>query len=132
METTTYIKTIKAQDLNQQQQICELLGITEMEYCQNQYNKGLAYAKAQVDGDVFGYAILERSKSFWAYWKNEFAKREAHFLNTFSSYDYEFLLNEYDFIHSAAGIKSSKPVEYLEKEIAYLWHQVWREERSHA
>lgn len=129
MTTLTHIKKVKLADLNQQQAICQLLDFTELEYCQNQYDKGLAYAKHQVDGDDFGYQVLIRSKSFWAYWKNEYAKREKEFIRNYKDFDLSYLGEEYEFIHSVDGIKCSRPAEYIEKEFAALWGQVWREVR---
>lgn len=127
METTTYIKKVRQADASHQQQIIQLLAIDEQAYCDNQYQKGLAYAFDEVDGDTFGFETLIRSKSFWAYFKNEWAKREATFLQNFSKYDHDFLLSEYKFIHSTKGIKASKPVEYQQREIEALWTKVWRE-----
>jgi hypothetical protein len=129
METTTYIKNVRLTDASQQQQIMELLSISELDYCQNQYDKGLAYALKQVDGDSYGFETLIRSKSFWSFWKNEWAKREANFLETFTNYSPDFLLEEYEFIHSYNGIRASKPIDQIENEFSYLWGKVWKEMR---
>lgn len=129
MITTTYIKHVRHADASQQQQIMELLNLSELEYCDNQYEKGLAYALKQVDGDSFGFETLIRSKSFWAFWKNEWAKREANFLASFTGFSSEFMAEEYEFIHSYNGIRASKPIEHIESEFSYLWSQVWKEQR---
>ncbi|MBD3748971.1 MAG: hypothetical protein IE931_05700 [Sphingobacteriales bacterium] len=132
MEKTTYIQKIKQQDLSNQQLIMQMLHLSDEEYFNNVFDRGMDYAREETDGDEFGQQILTQSPSFWAYWKNEWAKREQHFLAMYKDSDcFDFLSDEYDFIHSYKGIVAAKRKELREKEIAEVWTKVWRE-LSHA
>ena len=63
-----------------QQSICKLLGITEQQYAEHQYNTGLNYLQLYLHGLQPATRELEGNRIFWNWWKNHWAIRDAQFL----------------------------------------------------
>lgn len=124
----THLAKVRAQDKNQQKLIMDLLGWNEMSWCQNQYDKGLEYLSCEVDGDQMGFDLLVKSRAFWSYWKNEWAKRDANFIHDlFDADDFDYITSEYQFIHSYEGIRATKRLELHQIEMDAIWNLVWKE-----
>lgn len=62
------------------QEVLELLGWDELEYGQFIYDTGLEYLPAYIPGNAAAIAALERSRIFWAWWKNHWRQRDEEFL----------------------------------------------------
>jgi hypothetical protein len=61
--------------------VCRWLGWSELEYGQFQYEMGLAYLRFYISGDQWGQDLLQRTRLFWAWWKNEWMARDMTFCN---------------------------------------------------
>lgn len=59
--------------------VIKLLQWTELEYAQFQYESGLAYLRHYIPTDKWGQDMLQRSKLFWNWWKNQWLLREEGF-----------------------------------------------------
>jgi hypothetical protein len=53
---------------------------TEMEYLGFQYDQGIAYLMAYLNGDEYSVNVMERSRIFWQWWKNHWRTRDESFL----------------------------------------------------
>jgi hypothetical protein len=65
--------------------IMALLNWDEMDYAQFVYEQGLAYIRAylrDVQYRDYNIGVLERSKTFWTWWKNHWAQRDEMFIAT--------------------------------------------------
>lgn len=62
------------------QQVCQLLQCTAEQYAVFQYETGLAYLQLYLHGYQPVQYELEASKIFWNWWKNQWAMRDAQFL----------------------------------------------------
>lgn len=60
--------------------VCELLGWSEMQYAEFQYNTGIEYMELYTLGDEAICDDLLRSKIYWNWWKNAWANRDECFL----------------------------------------------------
>jgi hypothetical protein len=60
--------------------ICRLLGLTEEQYAEHQYYTGLNYLRLYIRHDDVVRRELEGHKLFWAWWRNQWAMRDAQFL----------------------------------------------------
>jgi hypothetical protein len=58
------------------QQVMELLGWDELTYCEYKYEQGLAYMQTYLEGDTRALRILERSATYWGWWKLHWTIRE--------------------------------------------------------
>lgn len=67
-------------------EIIKALKCTPDQYAQFQYNEGRKYIKHFLPGDAAAAAMLERSRAFWAWWKNHWANRDERFLELNSEY----------------------------------------------
>jgi len=59
--------------------VMTLLQWTELEYAEFQYESGLAYLRHYIPWDKWGQDMLQRSKLFWNWWKNQWALRDESF-----------------------------------------------------
>jgi len=82
---TSHIQTVKMQNLSNEQQVQKLLNWTELQYCQFKFDGGMAYAKRMTYNDAIGFDFLIKTRFFWQFWKNEWAKRDAEFLLLYSA-----------------------------------------------
>jgi len=63
-----------------------LLGWTEQQYCDFQYESGLEYLQAYIPDDQHGIDMLSRSRIFWNWWKNHWAMRDEQFISVAEEY----------------------------------------------
>lgn len=99
--THTHVELVRLQNLNNEQRIQTLLNWTEQEYCQFKFDNGIDYAKRIADTDAIGLDFLIKTKFFWQFWKNEWAKRDASFLQYYSATANKALLyDQYLFQHN--------------------------------
>ena len=70
-------------------------------YAQFKFDTGLRYAEIMTNKDKTGLNILVQTKFYWAWWNNQWAKRDAYFLEHYfpviSADDYH---DQYLYIHS--------------------------------
>lgn len=76
---TTLIEQRKKHALAIQAQIIELLGWSEMHYCEFKYEQGLEYLYEYVKSDAYK---LEGNRIFWNWWKNQWTNRDMELLRT--------------------------------------------------
>jgi hypothetical protein len=62
------------------QRICKLLCMTDAQYAEHQYNTGLSYLQLYIRNNAPIIRELEGNKIFWAWWRNQWAMRDAKFL----------------------------------------------------
>ena len=97
----------RLQNVTNEQLVQALFDLTEQAYCELKYNSGLTYAKRLTDSDQVGYDFLIKTKFYWQWWKNEWAKRDNEFLETYSAYsDASILWDNYLFQHNICRLKS--------------------------
>lgn len=60
--------------------ICRRLHIDEGKYAEMQYNAGVEYLRLYIPNDAWGRDELERNKTYWAWWRNQWAQRDERFL----------------------------------------------------
>lgn len=71
----------KQQILTTQQRIQQLTGWDELQYGQFVFDCGTQYLREYIPGDAEAIATLERSRIFWAWWRNHWAIRDRQFLS---------------------------------------------------
>lgn len=104
--------TIKLQILNNEQLVQAVLDWSEEQYCWFKYKAGLDYAKRMTDNDTVGYDFLIKTTFYWNWWKNEWAKRDADFLQYYSgTADKSILLDQYQFQHNIQRLKTDELME---------------------
>jgi phosphoribosylaminoimidazole-succinocarboxamide synthase len=109
---TKHVNAIKLLNLNNEQLIQAVLDWEEMQYCEFKYEAGIAYAKRITDGDEIGYKMLIETRFFWQWWKNEWAKRDADFLQYYSSTANKSMLHDqYLFQHNIQRLKTDELME---------------------
>lgn len=62
------------------EKILNMLNWDALEYGQLQYEFGLTYLRAYIPDDLQAIDLLERSKTFWAWWRNHWTLRDAQFI----------------------------------------------------
>lgn len=60
--------------------VMQLLQWSELEYANFQYESGLAYLRHYIPTDKWGQDMLQRSRLFWNWWKNQWLLRDECFL----------------------------------------------------
>ena len=71
---TTFIKT--------QQSVMQVLKWNEQDYADNVYNCGLAYLQYYIgDESMLIISQIQKSKTFWNWWKKHWEKRDENFLS---------------------------------------------------
>jgi len=99
----------KLQNVTNEQLIQALFDLSEQQYCDLKYNSGLTYAKRLTDSDEVGFEFLIKTKFYWHWWKNEWAKRDNEFLETYSAYsDASVLWDNYLYQHNICRLKSDE------------------------
>jgi hypothetical protein len=76
----THISQRRLVSLSNMHQVLFLLNWSELRYCWHKYRQGLAYLKAVTGADEGAYHALERSATYWGWWKNHWATREEEFI----------------------------------------------------
>jgi|SRR5690242_8505564 len=76
--------TLRQAQEDTKQKIIEALEWNEQEYCDYQYETGLAYLEHYIPEDPQGIDMLSRSRIFWSWWKNHWAQRDAQFLSLYT------------------------------------------------
>lgn len=85
-----------------------LLDWSEDQYNTFQYESGVEYAKIMTDGDEYGLSFILNARFFWQYWKNEWAKRNIEFLDSYSfQASAELLVRVYSTINSAKRLSGN-------------------------
>lgn len=104
--------TIKLQILNNEQMVQAVLDWDHQQYCDFKFDAGMAYAKRMTDNDAVGFEFLIKTTFYWNWWKNEWAKRDADFLQYYSGTANKGLLHDqYLFQHNIQRLKSDELME---------------------
>jgi hypothetical protein len=77
-----------------QDMVMAATGTTHDEYCQAQFEGAYKYLHYFIPGDEQGIDILVKSKTFWVWWRNQWAIREE-----------DFLMNDCTVIKNSAALK---------------------------
>lgn len=77
----SYTQHIKERQQTAKQQVMQLLGWDELRYAEMQYRAGRQYLQSYIPNDPEGIDALERSRIFWAWWKNQWLIRDTAYLN---------------------------------------------------
>jgi len=103
---------VKLQILNNEQLVQAVLDWDNEQYCWFKYEAGIAYAKRMTDNDAIGFDFLIKTTFYWNWWKNEWAKRDAEFLQYYSGTSNKSLLHDqYLFQHNIQRLKSDDLME---------------------
>lgn len=78
---STIVATIHRQIKTDMERVCEILSFDQLQYCQFQYLTGLDFIKAYYPEGYLQNAI-ERSKTFWSWWKLKWMNRDYVFLHS--------------------------------------------------
>lgn len=68
-------------NISAQQEVQKMLNWSDMEYSTFQYETGMEYLHWYIPSDTKSIALLERSRSFWAWWKKRWNDRDIEFIN---------------------------------------------------
>lgn len=93
--------------LTNSQRIINMLGWTELEYATFINDTGLEYLERYIPNDRTGINALNHSRIFWNWWKNQWAIRDADYLDivdNFSPHNWEPLYRQE---HSPAVLTNS-------------------------
>lgn len=74
------IQQRKEQTEKLQEQVIDLLGWSELAYCEFQYHSGIEFIEAYIGKDSPYGMVLERSRVFWNWWKNQWTLRNEQFV----------------------------------------------------
>ena len=131
---TKYYNSIKLAILNNEQLVQAVLDWTEQQYCDFKFDAGLAYAKRMTDNDVIGFDFLIKTTFYWNWWKNEWAKRDADFLEYYSDTANNLMLHDqYLFQHNIQRLKSDALMEKKAcSMVGYCFQELRRKEHSNA
>lgn len=77
----TLLLTPEDQGLSIQARVQKVLKWDDMQYAEFMYERGLEYLNLYIPDDPHGIEALQRSRIFWAWWKNHWAIREQAFLD---------------------------------------------------
>ncbi len=111
---TKHVDAVKLEILNNQQLVQAVLNWEEQQYCDFQFEAGISYGKRITDGDTMGYDMLIRSRYFWQWWKNEWSKRDADFLDYYSSTANKSALHDqYMFQHNAHRLQGDELMDKM-------------------
>ena len=110
MTATTHIAKRKQKAQALKQGIEQLLGWSQFEYGNFQYECGLAYLRHYITHDQWGQDMLQRSRLFWNWWKNQWAFRDEAFLaehaEGLNKVRMETRITMYKYVHDAAMLAS--------------------------
>ncbi len=99
----------RLQSVTNEELIQALFDMTADHLSEIKYEGGLAYAKRMTDNDEVGYDFLTQTKFYWQWWKNEWAKRDAEFIELYSvAADVDNLYDCYAFLHNIYRLKSDE------------------------
>jgi hypothetical protein len=62
--------------------VMQLLKWSETQFGQYQYEQGMAYLRAYLLGDKYGMSVMERSRTFWNWWKNHWTNFDEGFVQS--------------------------------------------------
>lgn len=62
------------------QLICKNIGVSESDYNKLVFETAYEYLNKIIPGDTFGMDLLTKSSSFWAWWENQWNRRERIFV----------------------------------------------------
>ena len=97
----TQVELVKLQNIDNEQLVQALFDMDADTYCQFKFDTGISYARRMTMNDEMGYDMLIKTRFFWQWWKNEWAKREAEFLELYSATSSTAkLYDQYLFTHS--------------------------------
>ena len=82
MKTLTHVQRIKAENQQIKTQIEQLLGWDNATFCHFQFNAGLRYLQDEIDLDALAIQEMAEMQTFWAWWRNQWVKRDIQFLKT--------------------------------------------------
>ena len=81
--------------------VIKQLQISEQEYAQYQYEQGLEFLERYIPSDPAGIDFLQRSKTYWQWWKNHWFIRDRRFLLLFPTGPAKTLNHSYRQLHAA-------------------------------
>lgn len=80
MKPISHAKRITQEAEVSKKEICRLLGWTELQYCEFQFETGLLYLSFYLHNDDWGIDLIKKCSAFWSWWTNHWAIRDAEFL----------------------------------------------------
>lgn len=101
----SYTAHLKKRQQTAKQRVIQLLGWDELRYAEMQYRTGRQYLQSYIPNDPDGIDALERSRIFWAWWKNQWLIRDTAFLNTdIAKVSRLSALRIYEYMHNAEAL----------------------------
>jgi len=105
----THAQAVKLQNVTNEQLIQALFDLNQDDYSELKFDSGIRYAKRLTDSDEVGFDFLVKTRFYWQWWKNEWAKRDEEFIDKYSvASDLSVLYDQYLFIHNIARLKSDQ------------------------
>lgn len=93
MKKNTYIDERRELIHQLQRVVCFLLRLSAEQYSQLQYQAGIDYLRTK-GYDASMCAVIESSRIFWNWWRNEWATRDQAFVNSVEKGDTLAMLKE--------------------------------------
>lgn len=116
----SHIENVRKQHSSTAELVKVLLNWSTEEYNEFQYVAGINYAHHITGGDEMGFDMLVTTKYYWAWWRNEWAKRDADFITDNANKTNMIMLHqEYTFNHTDA-LHIGKMAEIMEKMGVYV------------
>src|SRR5690242_267896 len=82
--------------------IMQALQWSELEYHTAQFEGGLAYLDCYLKNECWGKDQLKQNKTFWAWWRNQWVKRDEQFMRDIKGGDFTAMRAFYETYHDAA------------------------------
>ena len=79
-ENKTYIQLRRERAAFVKGRVCEILGWTDLEYAEFQFETGITYLERYLPEGLNGVQALERSRLYWSWWRNSWLHRDEALL----------------------------------------------------
>lgn len=89
-----------------QHNIQRITGITADDYSKYVYELGLKYALHYTNGDEQGVDWMTATKSFWAWWKNQFENVDNRFLQVAATFEPVNTLDNHQRMHRKKTLRT--------------------------
>lgn len=98
------MKDLKLKMANTAERVQYALGWTPEQYAEFQFDQAYEFLKYWVGEDVFGYRELPLTALFWAWWRNQWHRRDADFVRSVKDMPIEWKQRTYRAMHSPQSI----------------------------
>lgn len=116
--------------------LCKHMNMSADEYSQLVFDNAYAYLNRIIPNDQLGMDLLTKSKAFWAWWQNQWNRRDRIFIREIDLHDVQHIVSPdastlmrelYFETHSVEGITVFPSRMILEESYAVMIGQVFKE-----